>query len=255
MTRTHHVRLGLLAVGTLLALLVTIQPGHSQPGPPGGIRGGPPFGPPAMPGPPGGIGGRPPGFPEMPRPPQFPQPPVMPQPPGFGGGVGIGGGIGGGGPTIYTWRCGRCGRVLGTGPNPPATAFCPVCRVENVFPGVGGGMPGGVAPPPGAFPPGAINPPAGNAPPPPIGPLDGDADLRGQPEPPPAPATNLFVPSDPPPASSPRASVLRVVGITLGMLLLLAVGIAGVVIALLKDSKSPRRQRPRRRRRYDDDDY
>jgi hypothetical protein len=75
------------------------------------------------------------------------------------------------------------------------------------------------------------------------------------PDPPPAPAVNLFVPSDPPPASSPRAAVLRVVGITLGMLLLLAVGIAGVVIALLKDGKAARHHRPRRRRRRYDDDY
>jgi hypothetical protein len=104
-----------------------------------------------------------------------------------------------------------------------------------------------------------VGPPAVNAPPPPIGPLGGVAELRGQPDPPPDPAANLFVPSNdsssPSSASSSRASVLRVVGITLGMLLLLAVGIAGVVIALLKDSRAAKRHRPRRRRRYDDDDY
>ena len=145
MTRTCRVRLGLVAVGTLLATLVTIQPGHSQP--PGGIRGGgPPFGPPSMPGPPGGIGGRPgfsgisgiagrpPGFPEPPRPPEFPRPPEI-RPPGVGGGIGIGGGIGGGGPTIYEWRCGRCGRVLGTGPAPPPSAYCVACGTTNTFPG------------------------------------------------------------------------------------------------------------------------
>src|SRR5262245_56138203 len=128
MTRTSHVRLALVGVGALLAMLVTIQPGHSQPYPPGppggGIRGGPPpapIGPPGMPGPGqggirGGIGGRP-GFPDIPRPPEFPRPPEMPRPPDFptppGGGIG---GIPGPGAGPTEWLCGRCGRRLAIGP-------------------------------------------------------------------------------------------------------------------------------------------
>src|SRR5689334_17889484 len=223
MTRTHHVRLGLVAVGTLLTLLTTIQPGHSQPGPPGGIRGGPPFRPPTMPGPPGV-----PQPPAIPHPPNFPQPPVGPRPPGLGGGLGIGGGIGGG---VTQWRCGRCGMVLATGPQPPAQIVCPRCLTTNVPPGTPLPPRGGIAPPPG------VNPPVS-----PVPVRPGDGNDQGVPgagilPPPPAepgmpglvnpPPEGAFAPSsDSSSAPPPRAMVLRAILITLGVLLLLAIGIA-----------------------------
>jgi hypothetical protein len=250
MTRTCRVRLGLVAVGTLLATLVTIQPSHSQP-PGGGFRGGPP----SMPGPPGGISGRPgfsgisgrpPGFPEPPRPPEFPRPPEIP-PPGFGGGFGIGGGIGGG---QTEWRCGRCGKLLATGPAPPNSVVCSLCGATNYAPGTrppGGGL----GPPPLPTPPPAFDPPpafnAGPAPPPPLvnGPMAQ------------SPAGGVYVPPSSSDSSGPRMSrgpALRAIGITLGVLLLLGVGIGGVVMAVVKTQPEKPRRRPRRRRRYDDDD-
>lgn len=164
MNRTLRIRLGIVAVASLLTLLVTIQPGHSQIGGPGGsIRGGPPINP-GMPGPPGGIGGigggisgRPPGFPEIPRPPI-----------GIGGGIGgggIGGGIGGGG-VETEWLCGLCRKVLARGPTPPAETICPLCRTTNVAPGTRPGVPnpgGGLLPTAPAPGPLAL-PPAGGPP-------------------------------------------------------------------------------------------
>ena len=108
MTRTIHVRLGLVAVGALLTMLVTIQPGHSQPYPPGppggGIRGGPPPGPVGPAGSPRRnsrrvcLVGRPASRGSgRPRPPAIPRPPEMPRPPdipGPGGGFGRRPGIG-----------------------------------------------------------------------------------------------------------------------------------------------------------------
>jgi hypothetical protein len=225
MNRTYRVRLGLIAVASLFALLVVIQPGHSQPfpsGPGGGFRGAPgTTAPPGMPGPPGGIGGGfrggPPGMPAPPIIPPPPAPPPISPPPRMG----IGGAIGGGGPPVYTWSCGRCGRVLGTGPVPPATAYCPFCQVNNTIPG-GSGPPVG-----GPLVPAGMNPPAEHG-------------------------GGVYVaPSSSPSSGAPvsQARVATVVAVSLGVLLLLVVGIMGVVIAVMKNqSDRPRR----RRRRYDD---
>jgi hypothetical protein len=252
MTHTHRVRLGLVAVGTLIAFLGTIQPGHSQPPRPGGIHGGPPFGPPSMPGQPGGIGGmpgRPPGFPNIPGPPTMP-----------GGGIRGGPPIGGG---QTQWRCGRCGMVLATGPQPPGQIVCPRCQTTNVPPGTPILPPGGFGPPPGNFPapptvpPVPFQPGAGDdAIPNPVAPFGPQPALNPLPVPP----GDVFVPQDS--SASAKASrdlAVRVILITLGVLLLLAVGVAGVVFALVKNSQTnKRRHRPRRRRvrssRYDDDD-
>ena len=209
MYHTYRVRLGLVAVASLLGLIVFIRPGHSQPYPPGGFRGGPgvpgttvPGPPGGMPGPPGGFRGGPPAMPSPPVNPPMP-PPAPPRfgpPPGFGTGGGIGG------PTIYTWNCGQCGRVLGTGPHPPAMAYCPGCRANNIIPGTGGA---GVAAP-------------GSSPPP-------SADSSG--------------------LSPSRHRVVWVILVTLGVLVLLGVGIGAIIVTLVKSQ--PERPR-RRRRRYDD---
>ncbi|HVK09960.1 MAG TPA: hypothetical protein VM597_14415 [Gemmataceae bacterium] len=252
MARTSHVRLALIAVGSLLGILAFIQPGHSQPGGPpgGGFRGGGP-GLPQLPGPPG----RPPGFPEIPRP-EFPRPPMIPRPeiprpPTFPGG--IGGGIGGiPGPGISEWKCGQCGRVLGTGPIPPPPGVtCPTCGTKNYPPGsappggIGGGIGGGV--PPGFTPP-AVPP---NMPPPPV--------FNGQP-PRAAQAPQIVVDESgggygvapDPEFTDPRSrSVLKWLGVAIGILLFLVVGVVILCVAL---ANQPQR-RPRRRRRPRDDDY
>jgi hypothetical protein len=259
MYRAHQVRLGLIAVAVLLALLVTMQPGHSQPYPPGGgIRGGGPGLPgPAMPGPGGirggigGIPGRPPGFPEVPRPPEMPRPPEfprlpeMPQPPGFGRRPGIGG------PNIYDWTCSRCGAHLGTGPTPPLVRVCPNCgaRLEGseiVDPPGPRVRPPGVGIPP-VTPPGPVIPPAPGFGPPQFedpGPGDLPRAIDG----------GVYVPPSTPAAGeSRRATTLKVVGIAMGVLLLLGILIGVVIVAVLKQQPA-RKRRPRPRRRYDDDD-
>jgi len=231
MNRTYRVRLGLVTVASLLALLVLIQPGHSQPGfPGGGIRGGVPVmpGPPTRPGPPTGIGG---GFnggigqpPMLPQP-QFPQPqmpgPQFPQP-----GSGIGG------PTIYTWSCGRCGRVLGTGLVAPPTAFCAICGVNNIIPATpGGGMPAIAGQPSGPIIPPAAGPAFNTG----LDPAQASGS-SGQPN----SSTTTF-----------GLSRVTVIIVTLGVLLLLGVGIGGIVLAFMKNQ--PKKPRRRRRRRWDDD--
>jgi hypothetical protein len=234
MNRTYRVRLGLVAVVSLLAVLVLIQPGRSQPGfPGGGIRGGAPTPPvptmpgptipgPTMPGRPGGISGT------IGQPPTFPQPqfPPIPQPqfpqPGIGGG-----GIGG--PTIYTWSCGRCGRVLGTGMVPPGTAYCGICGVNNIIPATAGGGAPALAGQPGPI----MTPAAGPVfTPAPV--VQGGSDSSRS-------STTMF-----------GLSRLTLIVVTLGVLLLLGVGIGGVAIAFVKNQPKKPRRRPRRRL---DDDY
>jgi hypothetical protein len=59
-------------------------------------------------------------------------------------------------------------------------------------------------------------------------------------------------PAQPASSGSARKTTLRVIGITMGVLLLLAIGIAAVVMVILKQQPAAK---PRRRRsRYDDDD-
>jgi hypothetical protein len=253
MTRTSHIRLGLVCIATLLVVLGTLQTGHSQPptGIGGGIRGGPPVFPgpptgPAMPGPGGirggitGISGRPPGFPEIPGPPEFPRPPVGPIGPGFGRRPGIGGLPGG--PAIYEWTCSNCGRHLGTGPTAPLVRICPGCgaRLEGSEivdgprpPGIAG--PGMPIMPPGSGPPAFGNP------------------GFGVPAPP-AFDNGIYVPpANPTPAESNRGNMIRVVAITIGILLFLLIGIAAIVFVVLKQ-QPVKRSRPRRRPRYDEDE-
>jgi hypothetical protein len=175
-----------------------------------------------MPGQPGGFRGisgnigQPPAFPQ----PQIPQPQI-PQPqfpqPGIGGG-----GIGG--PTIYTWSCGRCGRVLGTGMVPPANAYCGICGVNNIIPATPGGAPGIAGQP-------AISGPM-NTPTPAV--------ANGGP----------YVPQDSSPTTFGYSRNMVLLG-TLGVLLLLGVGIGGVIYAIAKNQ--PKKPRRRRRRRLDDD--
>src|SRR5262245_46358066 len=272
MTRTYRVRLGLVAVGAVLGLLLTMQPAQSQgiggrPGPPG-YPGGPPPGypgAPGMPGPgipgrpggPGGIG-RPPGLPEIPRPPEFPRPPEMPPPgmPGMPGmpqppfGPGPGPGIGGrpgfpefpGGPPVYEWSCSRCGRILGTGPTPPTMPTCPGCGARfsgNNFDPGGPRLPGGR--------PGGFQPPATPAP----------DEFGGPGEP---PRMNFDGGVYVPPADSQvdkntsrMGRSVTIIAITMGILLVIGVGIAAVVIVLSSKKPARRPSRSRVRRRYDDD--
>jgi hypothetical protein len=278
MTRTRHVRLGLVAVGALLLMLLTIQPGHSQPYPPGppggGIRGGPPpgpVGPPGMPGPGGGIRGnpgRPPGFPEIPGPPERPRPPGIGRRPGGG--------------TTIEWSCSACGRVLGTGPVPPAVRQCPGCGarlggIEFAPPGPPGGGPGGPGMPgggpggPGMPPPPVTRPPIVPPPPPavqPPGAFDDPPLVEAPPGEPPAPVQpgvgepfpvgneGVYVPpSQSRSSGSSRGTTLKVIGITMGVLLLLAIAIFAIVMAILKHQPVKNSRRGRSRRRRDDDEF
>lgn len=270
MNRTLRIRLGIVAVASLLTLLVTIQPSHSQIGgnPGNSIRGGPPIGP-GMPGQPGsgisgisGIGGRPgSGISGMAGRPGFPS---MPAPPSGIGGTGIGGaigarGIGGGagGAGFETeWLCGLCRKVLARGPTPPAETICPLCRTTNVAPGGRPGFPnpgGGFTPPPLGGPPAL--PPVGGMPainnPPLIDPQPRFVAPR-------APHINAqgVDTYTPPPSWSRSSSSTKWILITLAMLVLLAVGIGGVIFAIAnqKPAKKPRRK-ARRRLIDDDDDY
>jgi hypothetical protein len=116
----------------------------------------------------------------------------------------MGGGIGG--PPVYTWTCGQCGRLLGSGTNPPPMAYCPVCRVNNIIPGAGG---------PGVAAAGMTQPPSSE-------------------------------PSEPSELSPSRSRVAWVLVITLGVLVLLGVGIGAVVVTLVKNQpERPRRRRRR----------
>jgi hypothetical protein len=218
-----------------------------------------------MPGPPGGIGGGiagRPGIPEIPRPPDFPRPPIGP-------GIGRRPGIGGlpGGPAIYDWSCSGCGRHLGTGANPPPIRICPGCgaRLEGarIIDGPGAG-PGG-----GPFPP--VNPPVPPvSPPPPVAPVAPGADNPQPLDPglgavnalippamnnaqPPAFEGGVYVPPSRSSSTNSRASTARILLIVMGILVLLGIGMAGVVVAILKTQKPARRPAHRSRRRFDDD--
>jgi hypothetical protein len=211
MGKTYRIRAGLVAVAAILGMLVVIQPGHSQLRPPGAPSF--PNRPPIGPGGPGGF--NPPSFPSFPQ-----QPPAMPRP--------------GGGPAMYQWSCGRCGRVLGSGPVPPATAFCPVCQINNTIPPVGGV--GGIVPPP--TPP--INPPVFVPPanPPVMNRYEG--------------GVNVPPPVDTSDSSGLRGWVIPAVG--LGVLVLLGIGITAIIMTMMNQTKSKKRRRRRPRPRYDDDD-
>lgn len=239
MTRTSRVRMAIVGVASMLVVLATIQPAQTQPG----FSGRPPIGfsgagrPPGMPEPPGpGFSGRP-IIPEPPRPPGFS---AIGGGPGFSGaGPGIGGpGIGG--PTIYEWRCGRCGRVLGSGYSPPPSAYCGACGITNRIPrpgepnigfdpgsGVVGGVGPGTAPPP-------VAPPPVTAPIPTTSP-DGMA----------------YTPASPPTPVNARGS-MRWVGVAVGITLFL---IIGLVVAIIVVNQQPTKPKRRPRRRVDDDDY
>lgn len=218
MKHAIRVRAGLVSVAALLAVLVTIQPGHSQ------FEPVPPPAPPVVPMPPPVVGG--------PMAPSTPRPPVMPGP-------------GMGGPRIYEWRCGRCGRVLGSGTSPPSTAYCPFCRVTNTIPHPGGGaiQPGiPVAPPPGG--------PLIATPPPP-------APDPGMGPPGPAFEGGVHVPPGRSDSSSGSSRITggMVVVIAMGVLLLLGIGFAAVIGVIIKQQNAAKRRRPRPRRRYRDDHY
>lgn len=223
MKYTYRVRGGLISVAALLAVLVIIRPGHSQ------------FEPAPAPTPPVA----PPTAPVMPMPPANPGGPMLP--PGPRMPIGPGPRIGG--PQIYQWSCGQCGRVLGTGPVPPATAYCPHCRITNTIPqpGAGGaivpGIPGG---PPAGGP--LIATPAG---PDPVAGPPGPAFEGGVHVPP--------VQSSPPSSTSPTLTRGMIVVIALGVLLLLGIGMAAVIFTIINQQNVAKRRRPRSRRRLDDD--
>jgi hypothetical protein len=187
MTRTPHVRLGLVAIASVLATLVWIETGRSQPLPPGGIGNGPPG---AIPGQPPGFGVPPAGFPNLPQPPAA-------------------GGI----PTA-TWKCGRCGRVLAVGPTPPpGNIFCVVCGATTTF---GAGVP--------------QTPPNRQA-----DPADVDPDLADQ--------DDQF---------AARRPGFHVSVTTIAVVLIVLVGVAAVIVALVREYR-PQPPPSWRRRRYRDD--
>ncbi len=247
MTRTARVRLGLVAVASLLGTLLFAIPGQSQPGPigPGGR-------------PPIGIGGGIGGRPGLPVPPG----PIGP-PPGIGiggggippGGIGGGGippggfgppgGIGGGGippggfgppggfpnmpgPGITEWLCGNCRRQLAVGAAPPGQITCPFCRTVNFAPGT--------APPIGApqigFTP-MVQPGAH------IGPDGG---------------IGITLPDANDPVPLPRNGFnFKWVGIGIGVLAFFAIVVVLAVVFLSNQQPARKRRRPMRRRRGLDD--
>lgn len=235
MRHTYRVRAGLVAAAALLALLVVIQPGHSQ------SRGGPPLVPPRPPGGPGDFI-RPPTIPEPPRPPEFPRPPTFPTPPPIGGG-GIGGGVGGGipgGPIIYEWTCSICGAHLGTGPTAPAINRCPRCgAILNGSQIVNGPGAGGMVPPPTP----RVGP--ANVGPPPMA-ANGPVFNGG---------VNVASSESEDSATERKLNMARIIVITLGALVLLGIGLTAVIVTLVKQQHRPRRRRPRRRYLDEDDDY
>jgi hypothetical protein len=107
-------------------------------------------------------------------------------------------------------------------------------------------------PPPVVHPPGAFeNPPLVEAPP------GGPAPVQpGVGEPFPVGNEGVYVPpSQPRSSGSSRSTTLKVIGITMGVLLLLAIAIFAIVMAILKHQVVKKPRRGRSRRRYDDDDF
>jgi hypothetical protein len=288
MTRTYRVRLGLVAVGAVLGLLLTMQPAQSQgiggrprppglpggpppgypgaPTPPGypgpGMPGGPGIGrPPGIPGPgmPGGPGiGRPPGMPEFPRPPGIPRPefpgmPESPRPPGMPEmpqpPFGPGPGPGIGG---------RPGFPEFPGGPPIYEWSCSNCgRILGTgptpptmptCPGCGARFNGNRIDPGGPRLPGGFQPPATPGP-------DEIGIPGGEP-----PRMNfnsgVYVPPSDSPADKNASRMGRsvtIIAITMGVLLLVGIAIAAVVMALSSKKPARRPSRARSRRRYDDD--
>lgn len=213
------------------------MPGPSRPGPTG--ISGRPIGVTGI----SGISGRPPGSTG-----------ISGRPSGFSGGIG---GFSGRGGLETTWHCGRCGRQLASGPNPPAQMTCPVCRTTNVAPG--SGLPRTPGPtfrpvqPPSVRPPHTPETPEARAPLPPVAvdPQVGnmpfmEAERPGIPP-------DVYVPPANASRSNERPSPIKWILIAFSMLILLGVAIGGVILVIVKQNTKPAvRRRPRR---YDDDDY
>ena len=150
MPRPSFVRFALVGIFAFLFLISFGLPsGYSQFGrPPGGIAGRPPGMSGGMAGMPGGMAGRPPGgitginggITGMPGGMNGMNGVAgMNGMAGMSGGMnGIHGGIAGmpggmgGSQTVMTWKCSRCGTLIGTGPIRPTIANCPSCGVHFI---------------------------------------------------------------------------------------------------------------------------